>query len=209
MSQGPTADFWNDRYRSGQTGWDRGHVSPQLAAWIDAGVIVPPQRIAIPGCGRGWEAIELARLGFAVTAIDYSSEAVAVLQQRVAAAGQLAGSVAVVQADVLHWQPAAPFDAVYEQTCLCALHPDLWVPYGAALARWLKPGGQLLALFMQKVEDGASDGFVSGPPYHCDIHAMRALFPAALWEWPKPAYPRVPHPNGLYELAVPLIRHPA
>ena len=30
-------------------------------------------------------------------------------------------------------KPAAPLAAVYEQTCLCALHPDLWTAYAAQL----------------------------------------------------------------------------
>ena len=45
----------------------------------------------------------------------------------------------VVQADVLQWSPAAPVDAVYEQTCLCALHPDHWTAYAAQLQAWVKP----------------------------------------------------------------------
>jgi hypothetical protein len=31
---------------------------------------------------------------------------------------------APVQADALEWLPDEPFEAIYEQTCLCALHPD-------------------------------------------------------------------------------------
>jgi len=46
---------------------------------------------------------------------------------------------------------------------------------------------------------------VLGPPYHCDINAMRALFPSSRWRWPKPPYPVVPHTIGT-ELAVRLVR---
>ncbi len=35
---------------------------------------------------------------------------------------------------------------------------------------------------------------------------MRALFPERLWQWPKPPYAKVPHPMGMHELAVPLIK---
>ena len=34
---------------------------------------------------------------------------------------------------------------------------------------------------MQVLRAGAPEGRVDGPPYHCDINAMRALFPAARW----------------------------
>lgn len=202
VSHGPTLDFWLDRYRSGQTGWDRGGASPKLQSWLDGGLLAPPARIAVPGCGRGWEVATLARLGFDVTGIDYAADAVVAARAHLATAGAHA---TIVQADVLHWQPDAPFDVIYEQTCLCALHPDLWVAYGTALSQWLRPGGLLLALFIQR-PPAESEGFVIGPPYHCDIHAMRALFPATVWEWPKPPYPRVPHPNGMHELAIELRR---
>lgn len=196
--RGPTQDFWQDKYRSGQTGWDRGRPSPQLLAWLDAGHL-RPCRIAVPGCGAGWEVAELARRGFEVTALDYAEEAVRRTQALLA---ELELEARVLQADVLAWQPDATFDAIYEQTCLCALHPDHWIAYAAALHGWLTPGGQLYALFMQALKPEADAGFVQGPPYHCDIHAMRALFDGARWEWEKPPFLGVPHPNGNKELAV-------
>jgi hypothetical protein len=55
---------------------------------------------------------------------------------------------------------------------------------------------------MQVMRPGVAEGRVEGPPYHCDVNAMRALFPASGWEWPPPLYARVPHPRGWAELAV-------
>ena len=112
----------------------------------------------------------------------------------------------LVQADALAWKPSRPFDAIYEQTCLCAIHPDQWLAYAAQLSGWLKPGGRLYSLFVQFARPGAAEGKVEGPPYHCDINAMRALFPEPQWSWPKPPYPRTSHPAGLAELEVVLQR---
>lgn len=199
---GPTRTFWQEKFEQGHTPWDRGAPNPQLSAWLDSGALVPC-RIAVPGCGSGHEVAILAARGFEVTALDYAPAAIA----RTRAALEACGAHAqVIEADVLAWQPDAPFDAVYEQTCLCALHPDRWVAYAQALHAWLGPGATLFALFMQGLRKGAADGFVEGPPYHCDIHAMRALFDAMRWAWPKPPYPRVPHPMGIGELAVILKR---
>lgn len=202
MSTGPTVDFWQERYRKQQTGWDRGDASPQLRAWLTHEHLQPPARIAVPGCGTGWEVMELARQGFQVTGIDYTEDAVLHVRERLVAE-QLQAEV--VQADVLSWQPGEEFDAIYEQTCLCALHPDHWVAYAAQLHRWLKPGGRLFALFMQSLKPEAAEGFIQGPPYHCDIHGMRALFDSSRWEWEKPPYPQVAHPNRMFELAVCLV----
>ena len=203
---GPTVDFWQQRFEGGETPWDRGAASPQLLRWIDAGQLAP-SRIAVPGCGSGHEVAALAERGFDVTGLDYAPAAVARAQARLAALEPgPRGRSRVVQADVLAWQPDAPFDAIYEQTCLCALYPDAWRAYADQLHRWLRPGGALFALFVQIPRPGAAEGLIQGPPYHCDIHAMRALFPSDRWDWPKPPYPRVEHPAGMAELPVVLRR---
>ncbi len=203
---GPTVGFWEERFGTGTTPWDRGQASPQLARWIDSGELAPCP-ILVPGCGSGYEVAALAQAGFEVTGLDYAPAAVARTRERIAAlAPEARARARVVQADALAWQPAAPFDAIYEQTCLCALYPDLWVDYAAQLHRWLRPGAKLFALFMQALRAGASEGRIEGPPYHCDVNAMRALLPAPAWHWPKPPFERVPHPAGVAELAVILRR---
>jgi methyl halide transferase len=136
--------------------------------------------------------LPLARAGLQVTAIDYAQGAIDMLGRRLAATGDV--DVRLQQADVLEWLPGTPLDAVYEQTCLCALHPDHWVDYAAQLRRWLRPGGRLCLLAMQARRPGASEGRIEGPPYHVDINALRALLPDAHWAWPKPPYAAVPHP---------------
>ncbi|MCB2020334.1 MAG: TPMT family class I SAM-dependent methyltransferase [Rhizobacter sp.] len=205
-AHGPNREFWEERFQSHKTPWERGAVHPQLTRWMADGSLEAVKlggQIAVPGCGTGFEVVALAGAGFDVVAIDYAVPAIEMTRQRLRAAGL---SASCVQADVLAWQPDAPLAAVYEQTCLCALHPDHWVAYAAQLHRWLRPGGQLFALFMQTQREGAAKGFIEGPPYHCNIHAMRALFAAPLWDWPKPPYDSVAHPMGSNELAVVLTR---
>lgn len=200
---GPDRAFWQQRFEQRATPWDRGAVGPQLVDWVRSGALAPC-RIAVPGCGSGHEVAWLAAHGFDVTGIDYAPAAVERTRARLDDAGARA---TVVQADVLDWTPAAPFDAVYEQTCLCALHPDHWTAYAARVHAWLAPGGRLLAMLMQFPREGAREGRIDGPPYHCDVAAVRALFPEPRWRWPRPPYARVPHPNaGFAELAVVLER---
>jgi SAM-dependent methyltransferase len=205
---GPSVDFWQSRFESNTTPWDRGAPHPRLLEALASGALAPC-RILVPGCGSGHEVALLAQHGFEVTGLDYAPAAVARAGGRLASAAGSAGAVwpaEVVLADALQWQPARPFDAIYEQTCLCALHPDHWVAYAARLHGWLVPGGRLLAQFVQVLRDGAAHGAIEGPPYHCDINAMRALLPGEAWSWPKPPYTRVPHPAGFAELALELVR---
>ncbi len=195
---GPTRDFWREKFQANDIPWDRGEVHPQLVHWVESGRLTPCE-ILVPGCGSGHEVAYLAARGFSVTAIDYAPEAVHRTRARLGDAGL---NAVVIEADALAWPASVRFDAVYEQTCLCALHPDQWVAYAARMQEWVKPGGLLFAMFMQALRPGASEGFVEGPPYHCDVHGMRALFPETDWQWPKPPYGRVDHPRGIYELGV-------
>lgn len=200
---GPTREFWQQRFENQETGWDRGSPSPQLSAWLENGEL-QPCRIVVPGCGSGWEVAELATRGFEVIGIDYT--AAAVEKTRALLFGRTL-KAEVIQADVLGYQPTMPFDAIYEQTCLCAIHPDHWFQYAKQLRGWLKPGGSLWALFMQMIRPAASElGLILGPPFHCDINAMRALFPESDWVWPKPPYAKVPHPSLAHELGLRLVR---
>jgi SAM-dependent methyltransferase len=200
---GPDIAFWQQRFDTGEIPWDRGEASPRLLAWL-ADQTLRPGRIAVPGCGSGHEVAVLAQAGFDVTAIDYTPGAIAATQERLSKAGV---NARLVQTDVLDWQPASPLDAIYEQTCLCALHPDQWVGYAAQLHRWLRPGGQLALLAMQAPREGAREGRIEGPPYHVDIHALRALLPSQDWDWPRPPFGTEVHPaHGWFELALVLYR---
>lgn len=201
---GPTREFWKERFATGTIPWDRGEPNPQLAQWLADGTLAPGARVIVPGCGQGWEVAALAAAGMGVTGIDFAVGALALCRQILERKNL---SAQLVDADVLHWLPDAPVDAVFEQTCLCALYPDFWTRYAEQLHAWLKPGGKLLALFMQvPAKPDTPPGAIEGPPYHCDVHAMRAIFPATLWEWPKPPYPTVKSPVGQMELAVTLVR---
>lgn len=201
---GPTHDFWQSRFAAGQIPWDRGQANPQLLHWVESGTLAPGSRVVVPGCGQGWEVEALAAAGMAVTGIDFAPGALALCRKLLERDGTQAE---LVEGNVLHWQPQVAVDAVLEQTCLCALYPDYWTRYAAQLHAWLRPGGKLLALFMQvPPREEALPGSIDGPPYHCDINAMRAIFPATQWEWPKPPYPEVKSPIGRLELAAVLIR---
>lgn len=200
---GPDLQFWQQRFERGETPWDRGGAGPQIAAWLGSGMLGPGMRVLVPGCGSGHDVLALAQAGCEVTALDYAPAALALTARRLRETGATA---TLVQADALHWQAPQPFDVVYEQTCWCALHPDRWSAYARQLQDWVRSAGHLLLLAMQCRRDGAADGRVEGPPYHMDVHAVRALAPETAWHWPAPPYARVPHPRGWYELAIALQR---
>ena len=192
---GPDISFWQDRYLTRRTPWDDGEDDPELMACLADGTLSPADApVLVPGCGSGRDLRVLAAHGVDVIGIDYTPAAVALARERLAQSGLQAR---VEEADVLRWSPPSPVGAIIERTCLCALHPDHWVRYAQQLHSWLRPGGRLFAQFEQVARAGAASGLIEGPPYHCDINAMRALFTARHWQWPKPPYPNGGHGGHL------------
>lgn len=180
--------WWETRYRDGHAPWDREGTSPALHHWLDTGILTRG-RVLVPGCGRGHEVVQLARLGYEVTALDIAPTAIAFLTKQLKAEGLRAE---VVHTDVFAWQPTRRYDVIYEQTSLCALPPAQWPEYVDRLHRWLRPGGDLFALFMQTGRPG-------GPPFHCELSTMKRLFPPERWQWPRGPALEVPHSVGFVE----------
>ncbi len=102
-------EFWEGRYQSGQTGWDRGGASPALRQWLEQQAL-PQGRALVPGCGRGHEVLALAQAGYAVTAVDLAPSALEAAGTQLDAHGLRAE---LIQADLLEWMPAQPFDLIY------------------------------------------------------------------------------------------------
>lgn len=180
---------WENRYQQRQTGWDRGAASPNLRYWLDSAYLIPC-RILVPGCGNGHEVVALAAQGFDVVAIDIAPTPINNLRQALDLQNLTAE---LVQADFLEWRTEAPFDAIYEQTSLCALPPEIWPQYENSLYQWLKPKGKLFAQFMQT-------GKEDGPPFHCEVDAMNGLFDSQRWLWSDEHKTDVIHSEDLEDL---------
>jgi len=181
-------DEWERRYQQGKTGWDRGDVSPNLLYWIES-QLLKPCRILIPGCGNGHEVITLVEKGFDVVAVDIAETPLINLKKALDAK-QLRAEL--VKSDFFACEFGVPFDAIYEQTSLCALHPDKWITYETCLYKWLEPNGKLYAQFMQTGQEG-------GPPFHCGMRAMADLFSAERWLWSEEHKTEVVLAGDLYE----------
>ena len=191
---GNVALDWEARFRAERTPWERPTLNPAFTLWRARGTLAP-SRILLPGAGRSGEPLALARAGFDVTIVDTAATAVAVQQVRFRSAG-LKGTVC--EADLLEWVADAPFDAIYDQTCLCALPPAVLPTYVARLQTWLRPGGKLFVLLMQTGKSG-------GPPFDCPPDRMRTLFGEG-WVWPDELSAPVPHGPTQFEIPAVLTR---
>jgi SAM-dependent methyltransferase len=133
---------WESKYQSGDTPWNKGEPSPGLVDFLNEHPTVPPGTVLLPGCGLGHDARAFAQRSFRATGYDIAPSAV-----RLAGAMTPHGMTAEFrEGDFLFDQPFGQFDWIFEHTCFCAIDPMYREEYVNATLRWLKPGGQLLAV---------------------------------------------------------------
>lgn len=163
----PSAEHWNARYRDGNTPWERRRPPPDLLELIER-LGSTKLCVLVPGAGHGTDAIAWAAAGHDVTAVDHAPDAVRLSRERSRAAGH---RLRILLADILDLPThlCGTFDAVWEQTCFCALAPDQRRGYVGAMARALRPGGLLYGLFWEHGRSG-------GPPYNVSEACVRSAF---------------------------------
>lgn len=154
-------DFWCKRFGEGITPWDAGRVPAQLARFAEQQPA--PLATLIPGCGSAWEAAHLARLGWPVTALDFSPKAVA-------AARAVLGSVdvALICDDFFGFRPTREYGLIYERAFLCAMPRKLWPDWGRRVAQLLPAGGLLAGYFFVCDQ-------LKGPPFGILPEDLEAL----------------------------------
>ncbi|HEY7957956.1 MAG TPA: methyltransferase domain-containing protein [Polyangia bacterium] len=165
------ADFWNGIYREPSQGFELGRAAPPLARFFAAHPPAPGSRALVVGCGRAHEARLLARAGAEVVAVDLAKEALA--RARALTPPEL--DVTYLERDLfeLASDPAERdhYDLVVEHACFCAIAPERRADYVSAMARLLRPGGELVGLFW-------AHGRPGGPPFGASEAELARLFGA-------------------------------
>ncbi len=150
-----TDEYWSERYKTGQTGWDIGYVSTPLKTYFDQ-LTDRSISILIPGCGNSYEAEYLLQQGFTnITLIDISAVLVERLQRNLQFYIQK-GSCRVIHQDFFTHQ--GQYDLIIEQTFLSALDPALREKYTEQMFKLLKAGGKLTGIIFDFP-------FAGGPPF--------------------------------------------
>lgn len=116
----------------------------EMWRWLDA-IFTPGGRLLDLGCGTGLDAVRMARLGYTVTASDWSAQMVRRTAERSRDA-QLGGRVLPVNVGAHELQRIAEigaYDGVYSNLGALNCVPDLG-EVARPCARLLKPGGSLV-----------------------------------------------------------------
>ena len=165
---------WDQRYRQGNTPWDKGRASPALIYWLKNYPGRISGHILIPGCGTGHDvrAIADAEPTSSPLGIDISSTAIATcLQNKVHDNEQYEQTDLFQLSRKFH----TAFDWVWEHTCYCAIDPSKRPQYVSAIASALKPGGIFLGIFYLSPEIDATTPN-DGPPHGTSIEDVKSLF---------------------------------
>ena len=89
-------------------------------------------------CGTGWWTERLSAYGSSLTAVDASSEVIALNKERLPSK-----QIDYVQADLFTWQPEETFDTIYFSFWLSHVPPEHFEGFWNLVRRSLKPGGRV------------------------------------------------------------------
>ncbi len=161
-----SANYWNERYLSNQTGWDIGNVSTPLKDYFDQ-LTHKNMRILIPGGGNSYEAAYLLEKGFTdITVVDISSVVTDQLKNK-----YNNPHIQIITSDFFDLE--GQYDLIIEQTFFCALDPSLREKYIQTVKKLLSDNGKLVGLLFNKV-------FETNPPFGGNEEEYRQLFSSVL-----------------------------
>ena len=167
-------DAMHDRYAD-WAGYDptrRGHYLRKAAG---LGLLEPGDALDL-GCGTGRHATSvLASAGFRVTGLDASVRSITTARREVPAARFLVGDMATIAF------PAGSFDLVTAFYSIIHLPRDEHGRLLRRVARWLRPGGCLIANLGTQGSDAYADNWLGVPMYWSswDERTNRRLLEAA------------------------------
>ncbi|SEL84941.1 thiopurine S-methyltransferase [Aquimarina amphilecti] len=134
------SDFWDNKYKLNQTGWDIGYASPPIISYFNQ-LENKKLKILIPGCGNAHEAIYLFRKGFKnIYILDFVEDTLSNFKKNFPD---------FPESQILYkdfFKLENQFDIIIEQTFFCAISPIQRIDYITKMKSLLKPNGKLIGL---------------------------------------------------------------
>jgi 2-polyprenyl-3-methyl-5-hydroxy-6-metoxy-1,4-benzoquinol methylase len=158
---------FSQSYADGNIPWDSGKPSQELIRVLKEGKLAGETALEI-GCGTGTNAIELARRGFKVTAVDYVPQAIEAAKAKAHAANVI---VDLRVADVLTAQLSGPYDVVFDRGVYHCLRVENLQKFLRALQNVTRPGTAWLCLAGNAKEEHTQNG----PPVVTEEEIRREL----------------------------------
>ncbi len=156
-------EYWEEKYKINDTGWDLGYISTPIEEYIDQ-LTNKKLKILIPGGGNSFEAEYLLKQGYSCTVIDIAQQPLRNILIRFPSFPV----ENLIQQDF--FDHVGTYDLIIEQTFFCALHPELRLKYVEKMNQLLKHNGKLIGLFFdfELTEEG--------PPFGGSLNEYFQLF---------------------------------
>jgi SAM-dependent methyltransferase len=153
MNENLNQEFWTQRYKDGDTGWDLGAPSPPIKKYIDE-LHNKELKILVPGAGNAYEVEYLWKQGFKnVFVLDISALPLESFARR-------NPDFATNQMRCMDFfDLEEKFDLVIEQTFFCAINRTYRTAYAKKMFEILNHQGKLVGLMFGKEFDK------DGPPF--------------------------------------------
>ena len=162
-------DFWDENYRNYKPAWDLKSPTPVFKRILNENKLLKPGKLLIPGSGYGYDAVEAAKAGFEVTAVDFSISAIKFAEEL---AYKENVSVNFLSEDffTLASKLSSSFDAIFDYVTFCAINPVRREEYAKLISGLLKCGGTFIALWFPVEE---REG---GPPFAINLEETQEIF---------------------------------
>lgn len=164
---------WEERWKDGDTPWDKGAPAPPLVDLLAEKPEYFKGEVIVPGCGRGHDALAIARAGFPAIGLDISSTALKCareLDEKKRVKYLVANFLTAMREDY------PKVRTIFEHTCFCAIQPSDRESYRNACMRLLPAGGLWVAIiFLTPREE---DDPTIGPPFQSKVEEIEELFSA-------------------------------
>ncbi len=166
MKHNLNKEFWTERYKNNETGWDIGHVSTPIKEYIDQ-LNDKSIKILIPGAGNSYEAEYLFNNGFKnIYVLDISELPLKNLKTRIP---EIPEEQLVNENFFNH---TGQYDLIIEQTFFCAIDPSLRQKYAEKMQELLKPNGKIVGLYFCFSDKPMNEG----PPFNGTLEEYQNYF---------------------------------
>lgn len=163
------SDFWEELYRNNNVAWDLRTPTPAFIDLLNSEYFLNKNKMLVVGCGYGYDAIEAAKKGFNVTALDFSETAIEFAKTL---AGKEKVRVNFLVEDFFNLNNSFlnSFEIIFDYVTYCAIDPARRKEYADKISQLLKPEG-LFAIILFPVENR-----VGGPPFAVDVNEATNFF---------------------------------
>ncbi len=145
----------SERYASGETPWDTGVPSSELTRAIEEGSLQGRTFLEL-GCGSGTNAIELARRGYSVTAVDLVEQAIVRAKEK---ARRAEVEVDFRAGDLTRMDLGGPYDCLFDSGLYHGIRNRDLSGFVSTLTRVTRPGTRWLS-----IAGNAKEPLPNGPP---------------------------------------------